>query len=121
MERSMDRAVVVLAVLITCVTAAFAVVALVDPARIAPGAHGPAAHDLALMFAARSLALGVAVVVALVLDPRSATCLVLLGAAATAQLVDVAIGLRRRVPGQVVGPAVAVLVYLGALWWFVRS
>ena len=87
--------------------AGFAVAAVIRPRLLAPS--DSANRDdrfYPAMYAARSAPLGALVVVAVWLAPSPLTPLIL-GAAALAQVGDAAIGLSYRIPGMVVGPAIA--------------
>ena len=87
--------------------AGFAVAAVIRPRLLAPS--DSANRDdrfYPAMYAARSAPLGALVVVAVWLAPTPLTPLIL-GAAALAQVGDAAIGLSYRIPGMVVGPAIA--------------
>ena len=66
------------------------------------------------MYAARSAPLGALVVVAVWLAPSPLTPLIL-GAAALAQVGDAAIGLSYRIPGMVVGPAIATACHIAGI------
>ena len=68
----------------------------------------------AVMYAARSAPLGALVVVAVWLAPSPLTPLIL-GAAALAQVGDAAIGLSYRIPGMVVGPAIATACHIAGI------
>ena len=95
--------------------AGFAVAAVIRPRLLAPS--DSANRDdrfYPAMYAARSAPLGALVVVAVRLAPTPLTPLIL-GAAALAQVGDAAIGLSYRIPGMVVGPAIATACHIAGI------
>ena len=92
--------------------AGFAVAAVIRPRLLAPS--DSANRDDPAMYAARSAPLGALVVVAVWLAPTPLTPLIL-GAAALAQVGDAAIGLSYRIPGMVVGPAIATACHIAGI------
>ena len=93
------------------VSAGFGVVAVIRPQTLAPSGGGePGRRFYPAMYAARSVPLGLLVAAVVWLAPAESLTLLVLAAAAAAQLGDAAIGVVHRVPGMVMFPlAVAVL------------
>ena len=96
------------------ISAGFGVVAVI----LAPSGCGePGRRFYPAMYAARSIPLGLLVAAVAWLAPAQSLTLLVLAAAAAAQLADAAIGVVHRVPGMVVLPlAVAVLHLAGATY-----
>ena len=95
--------------------AGFAVAAVIRPRLLAPS--DSANRDdrfYPAMYSARSAPLGEQDVVADSLAPTPQTQLIL-GAAALAQVGDAAIGLSYRIPGMVVGPAIATACHIAGI------
>ena len=95
--------------------AGFAVAAVIRPRLLAPS--DSANRDdrfYPSMYAARSIPLGLMVTAVVWLEPGPLTPLVL-GAAALAQVGDAAIGLSYRIPGMVVGPAIATACHIAGI------
>ena len=93
--------------------AGFAVAAVIRPRLLAPS--DSANRDdrfYPAMYAARSAPLGALVVVAVWLAPTPLTPLIL---GALAQVGDAAIGLSYRIPGMVVGPAIATACHIAGI------
>lgn len=100
------------------ISAGFGVVAVIRPQTLAPSGCGePGRRFYPAMYAARSIPLGLLVAAVAWLAPAQSLTLLVLAAAAAAQLADAAIGVVHRVPGMVVFPlAVAVLHLAGATY-----
>ena len=100
------------------ISAGFGVVAVIRPQTLDPSGDGESGGRFyPAMYAARSVPLGVLVAAVVWLAPARPLTLLVLAAAASAQLADVAIGVVHRVPGMVVFPlAVAVLHLAGATY-----
>ena len=95
------------------VSAGFGVVAVVRPQTFAPSGCGSSGGRFyPAMYAARSVPLGVLVAVVVWLAPARPLTLLVLAAAAAAQLGDAAIGVVHRVPGMVTFPLAGALVHL---------
>ena len=95
------------------VSAGFGVVAVIRPQALAPSGHGGReGRFYPAMYAARSVPLGVLVAAVVWLEPARPLTLLILVAAAVAQLGDVAIGVVHRVPGMVAFPLVVALLHL---------
>ena len=96
------------------VSAGFGVVAVIRPQALAsPGHGGREGRFYPAMYAARGVPLGLLVAVVVWLEPARPLTLLVLVAAAVAQLGDVAIGVVHRVPGMVAFPLVVALLHLG--------
>ena len=96
------------------VSAVFGVVTVIRPQALAPAGHcGREGRFYPAMYAARGIPLGLLVAVVVWLDPARPLTLLVLVAAAVAQLGDVAIGVVHRVPGMVAFPLVVALLHLG--------
>ena len=94
-------------------SAVFGVMALLRPAALAPpSGTGPGGRFYPAMYAARSVPLGVLVAAVVWLAPARPLTLLVLVAAAVAQLGDAAIGVVHRVPGMVAFPLVVALLHL---------
>lgn len=105
-------------------SAAFGIVALTSPARLAgetaATSPSPAATFYPRMYAARAVPQGVVggLVVALgASDPR--TCFPWLLLAGIIQVLDALIGARQRRLGMVIAPTLAACVHLGTLVWLI--
>jgi hypothetical protein len=100
------------------ISAGFGVVAVIRPQTFAPSGCGSSGGRFyPAMYAARSVPLGALVAVVVWLAPARPLTLLVLAAAAAAQLGDAAIGVVHRVPGMVVLPlAAAVLHLVGATY-----
>ena len=95
------------------VSAGFGVVAVIRPQALAPPGHGGReGRFYPAMYAARSVPLGALVAVVVWLAPARPLTLLVLAAAAAAQLGDAAIGVVHRVPGMVTFPLAVALVHL---------
>ena len=95
------------------ISAGFGVVAVIRPQTPAPSGCGePGRRFYPAMYAARSVPLGVLVAAVVWLAPARPLTLLVLVAAAVAQLGDAAIGVVHRVPGMVAFPLVVALVHL---------
>ena len=95
------------------ISAGFGVVAVIRPQTPAPSGCGePGRRFYPAMYAARSVPLGALVAVVVWLAPARPLTLLVLVAAAVAQLGDAAIGVVHRVPGMVAFPLVVALVHL---------
>ena len=81
-------------------------------ARPAAGTRGKGGRFYPAMYAARSIPLGVLVAVVVWLDPAQSSTVLVLAAAAAAQLGDMLIGVVHRVPGMVVIPLAAAVLHL---------
>ena len=89
-------------------SAVFGVMALLRPAALAPpSGTGPGGRFYPAMYAARSVAPGALVVVAVWPAPARPLTALVLAAAALAQAGDVVIGVRYRLPGMAGGAALA--------------
>lgn len=93
------------------ISAGFGVVAVIRPRALGPSGCGEFGRRFyPAMYAARSVPLGLLVAAVVWLAPAQPLTLLVLAAAAAAQIGDAAIGVVHRVPGMVVLPlAVAVL------------
>lgn len=93
------------------ISAGFGVVAVIRPQALDPSGCGEFGRRFyPAMYAARSIPLGLLVAAVVWLAPAQPLTLLVLAAAAAAQIGDAAIGVVHRVPGMVVLPlAVAVL------------
>lgn len=99
------RLLVVGTLLAAFVSLGFSIAGLIDPALVAPGAAPALVAPFASYAAARSIAIAVAVVVAI--GQRSAVPLQTVGwIAAAVQATDALIGLTQHDPGKTIGPAV---------------
>ena len=97
------------------ISAGFGVVALIRPQTLDPSWDGESGGRFyPAMYAARGIPLGLLVAVVVWLEPARPLTLLVLVAAAVAQLGDVAIGVVHRVPGMVAFPLVVALLHLGA-------
>ena len=95
------------------ISAGFGVVAVVRPQTFAPSGCGSSGGRFyPAMYAARSVPLGALVAVVVWLAPARPLTLLVLAAAAAAQLGDTAIGVTYRLPGMVVFPLAVALVHL---------
>ena len=95
------------------VSAVFGVVTVIRPQTLAPAGHcGREGRFYPAMYAARSVPLGALVAVVVWLAPARPLTLLVLAAAAAAQLGDTAIGVTYRLPGMVVSPLAVALVHL---------
>ena len=95
------------------VSAGFGVVAVIRPQALAPSGYGGREERFyPAMYAARSVPLGVLVAAVVWLEPARPLTLLVLVAAAVAQLGDAAIGVVHRVPGMVAFPLVVALLHL---------
>ena len=95
------------------VSAGFGVVAVIRPQALAPSGYGGReGRFYPAMYAARSVPLGVLVAAVVWLAPARPLTLLVLVAAAVAQLGDAAIGVVHRVPGMVAFPLVVALLHL---------
>ena len=100
------------------ISAGFGAVAVIRPQTLDPSGDGESGGRFyPAMYAARSIPLGALVAAVVWLAPARPLTLLVLVAAAVAQLGDAAIGVVHRVPGMVVFPlAVAVLHLAGATY-----
>ena len=100
------------------ISAGFGVVAVIRPQMPAPpGCGEPGRRFYPAMYAARSVPLGLLVATVVWLAPAESLTLLVLAAAATAQLGDAVIGAAHRMLGMVVFPlASAVLHLAGAIY-----
>ncbi len=100
--------------LLGVVSAGFGAVAVIRPQTLAPllGHRGKGGRFYPAMYAARSIPLGVLVAVVVWLDPAQSSTVLVLAAAAAAQLGDMLIGVVHRVPGMVVIPLAAAVLHL---------
>lgn len=95
------------------VCAGFGVGAVIRPQTFAPSWCGSSGGRFyPAMYAARSVPLGALVAVVVWLAPARPLTLLVLAAAAAAQLGDAAIGVVHRVPGMVAFPLVVALLHL---------
>ena len=95
------------------ISAGFGVVAVIRPQTLAPSGCGSSGGRFyPAMYAARSVPLGALVAVVVWLAPARPLTLLVLAAAAAAQLGDTAIGVTYRLPGMVVFPLAVALVHL---------
>ena len=95
------------------ISAGFGVVALIRPQTLDPSWDGESGGRFyPAMYAARGIPLGVLVAAVVWLAPARPLTLLVLVAAAVAQLGDAAIGVVHRVPGMVVFPLAVALVHL---------
>ena len=95
------------------ISAGFGVVAVVRPQTFAPSGCGSSGGRFyPAMYAARSVPLGALVAAVVWLAPARPLTLLVLAAAAAAQLGDTAIGVTYRLPGMVVFPLAVALVHL---------
>ena len=95
------------------VSAGFGVVAVIRPQALAPSGYGGReGRFYPAMYVARSVPLGVLVAAVVWLEPARPLTLLILVAAAVAQLGDAAIGVVHRVPGMVTFPLVVALLHL---------
>jgi len=95
------------------VCAGVGVGAMIRPQALAPpGYGGREGRFYPAMYAARSVPLGLLVAVVVWLEPARPLTLLILVAAAVAQLGDAAIGVVHRVPGMVAFPLVVALLHL---------
>lgn len=87
---------------------------MIRPQTLAPllGHRGKGGRFYPAMYAARSIPLGVLVAVVVWLDPAQSSTVLVLAAAAAAQLGDMLIGVVHRVPGMVVIPLAAAVLHL---------
>ena len=96
------------------ISAGFGVVAVIRPQALAPSGCGEFGRRFyPAMYAARSIPLGLLVAAVVWLAPARPLTLLVLAAAAAAQIVDAAIGVVHRVPGMVAFPLVVALLHLG--------
>ena len=96
------------------VCAGFGVGAVIRPQALAPSGYGGReGRFYPAMYAARGVPLGLLVAVVVWPEPARPLTLLVLVAAAVAQLGDVAIGVVHRVPGMVAFPLVVALLHLG--------
>lgn len=97
------------------VSAGFVVVAVIRPQALAPSGHGGReGRFYPAMYAARGIPLGLLVAAVVWLAPARPLTLLVLVAAAAAQLGDALIGVVHRVPGMVVFPLAVALVHLAS-------
>ena len=97
------------------VCAGFGVGAVIRPQALAPSGHGGReGRFYPAMYVARSVPLGVLVAAVVWLAPARPLTLLVLVAAAAAQLGDALIGVVHRVPGMVVFPLAVALVHLAS-------
>ena len=97
------------------VCAGFGVGAVIRPQALAPSGYGGReGRFYPAMYAARGIPLGLLVAVVVWLDPARPLTLLVLVAAAAAQLGDALIGVVHRVPGMVVFPLAVALVHLAS-------
>jgi len=95
------------------VSAGFGVVAVIRPQTLAPSGGGePGRRFYPAMYAARSVPLGLLVAAVVWLAPAESLTLLVLAAAAAAQLGDVAIGVVHRMLGMVVFPLASAVLHL---------
>ena len=95
------------------VSAGFGVVAVIRPQTLDPSGKGESGGRFyPAMYTARSVPLGALVAAVVWLAPARPLTLLVLVAAAVAQLGDAAIGVVHRVPGMVAFPLVAALLHL---------
>ena len=95
------------------VSAGFGVVAVIRPQALVPSGHGRREERFyPAMYAARGIPLGLLVAVVVWLDPAQSSTVLVLAAAAAAQLGDMLIGVVHRVPGMVVIPLAAAVLHL---------
>ncbi|OLO69067.1 hypothetical protein BKH21_03105 [Actinomyces oris] len=96
-------------------SAGFGVVAVIRPQTLDPSWDGESGERFyPAMYAARSVPLGVLVAAVVWLAPARPLTLLVLVAAAAAQLGDALIGVVHRVPGMVVFPLAVALVHLAS-------
>ena len=94
-------------------SAGFGVVAVIRPQTLDPSWDGESGERFyPAMYAARSVPLGVLLAAVVWLAPARPLTLLVLVAAAVAQLGDAAIGVVHRVPGMVAFPLVVALLHL---------
>ena len=115
----MRDVVLVANVVVSLVSGAFCLVAVVRPERLSgtDGPVGPATRFYAWFYVVRQLPLSVVVVVAVVAGDRSALPL-LLTVAGAAQAGDAVLGVTRREVGMALGAATAAALHLGSAWWW---
>ena len=97
------------------ISAGFGAVAVIRPQALDPSGDGESGGRFyPAMYAARSVPLGVLVAAVVWLAPARPLTLLVLVAAAAAQLGDALIGVVHRVPGMVVFPLAVALVHLAS-------
>ena len=95
------------------VSAGFGVVAVIRPQTLAPSGGGePGRRFYPAMYAARSVPLGLLVAAVVGLAPAESRTLLVLAAAAAAQLGDAVIGVVHRMLGMVVFPLASAVLHL---------
>jgi len=95
------------------VSAGFGVVAVIRPQTLAPSGCGePGRRFYPAMYAARSVPLGLLVAAVAWLAPAQSLTLLVLAAAAAAQLGDAVIGAAHRMLGMVVFPLASAVLHL---------
>lgn len=95
------------------VSAGFGVVAVIRPQTLAPSGGGePGRRFYPAMYAARSVPLGLLVAAVVWLAPAESLTLLVLAAAAAAQLGDAVIGVVHRMLGMVVFPLASAVLHL---------
>ena len=99
--------------LLGVVSAGFGAVAVIRPQTLDPSGDGESGGRFyPAMYAARGIPFGVLVAVVVWLDPTQSSTVLVLAAAAAAQLGDMLIGVVHRVPGMVVIPLAAAVLHL---------
>jgi hypothetical protein len=100
--------------LLGVVSTGFGAVAVIRPQTLAPllGHGGKGGRFYPAMYAARGIPFGVLVAVVVWLDPTQSSTVLVLAAAAAAQLGDMLIGVVHRVPGMVAIPLAAAVLHL---------
>ncbi|MGC5246725.1 hypothetical protein ACPXB3_07340 [Gordonia sp. DT219] len=108
----MPALIVVGNVLAALASAGFAMVALTAPARLTGGEVTASVRYYSQMFAARSLPIAAAVVVAMAVNPNTAAVIVILAVAGVSQVGDVVIGIATKTAGMVAGAGICALIHL---------
>lgn len=99
----------------------FALTAMRDPATLSGTPVVDSTRYYAFMYAVRSVPLCIGVLVVLFVSTPTGTAVMVLSIAGAAQIGDLLIGSVRRIPGQMIGGAVAAITHLVTAWYLVTS